>query len=108
MVLTLSVLASSLAFPAHSSFGQQEQPVTLRRVVNKVAPEYPRTARDMNLGGTVKVEAVVASNGTVKSVEIRGGHPLLAVAAVGAISKWKWEPAAHETREPVELKFNPR
>lgn len=107
IVVVLLTLASYLAFPVHSSFAQQEQSTTPRRVVNKVAPEYPRTARDMNLGGTVRVEALVSSNGRVKSVEIRGGHPLLAVAAVGAVSKWKWEPAAHETREPVELRFDP-
>ena len=106
IVVTLLALVSVLAYPAQPSFAQ-EQSASARRIVNRVAPEYPRTARDMNLGGIVRVEAVVATNGCVKSVEIRGGHPLLAVAAMGAVSKWKWEPATHETREPVELKFSP-
>jgi TonB family protein len=106
--IVVTLLAFVLVFTSSAcpSFAQ-EQSATARRIVNRVAPEYPRTARDMNLGGIVRVEAVVATNGSVKSVEIRGGHPLLAVAAVGAVSKWKWEPATHETREPVELKFNP-
>jgi len=43
----------------------------------------------------------------VKSVEIRGGHPLLAQAAAAAISQWKWEPANHESRETVEVNFVP-
>jgi len=65
-------------------------------------------ARNLNLSGIVRVEAVVATNGRVKSVQIKGGHPVLAEAAAGAVAQWRWEPAAHETREPVEVKFNPQ
>jgi TonB family protein len=61
----------------------------------------------MHLQGQVKVEAVVAPNGTVKSVEVKGGHPMLAEAATTAVRKWKWAPAAHETHEPVVVKFDP-
>ena len=61
----------------------------------------------MGLEGVVKVEALVASDGSVKSVEIKGGHPVLAQAAANAVRRWRWEPAAHESHEPVELKFSP-
>jgi TonB family protein len=61
----------------------------------------------MHISGNVKVEAVVAPNGKVKLVEIKGGHPVLAQAAADAVSRWKWEPADHESREPVEVKFVP-
>jgi len=106
-VVMLLILA--LFFGCHAEcVAQQDLSAGSRRIVNKVPPEYPRMARDMNLGGTVRVEALVAGNGSVRSIEIRGGHPLLAAAAVGAVSKWKWEPAVHETRETVELKFSPR
>jgi len=69
-----------------------------RKVVNRVVPAYPDMARTMNLKGNVKVEAVVAPSGAVKSVEIRGGHPVLAKSAENAVFKWKWESAARETR----------
>jgi TonB family protein len=59
----------------------------------------------MGLKGTVRVEAVVSSDGNVKAVEVKGGHPVLAQAAVSAIRKWKWEPAVRESREPVEVTF---
>jgi TonB family protein len=65
-------------------------------------------ARTMKLKGTVKMDALVAPNGTVKSVEVRGGHPVLVEAAENAIRKWRWQPAAHETREPIEVTFDPR
>jgi len=43
----------------------------------------------------------------VKSVEVKGGHPLFVQAAQNALREWKWEPAAHETDEIVELRFTP-
>jgi outer membrane biosynthesis protein TonB len=51
------------------------------------------------------LEVVIAPNGTVKSVELKGGHPTLADAAQNALRQWKWEPAAHETRQTLEIKF---
>jgi len=51
--------------------------------------------------------ALVAPNGTVKSVEVKGGHPLLAEAAQNALRQWKFEPASHETSEFVEIQFAP-
>jgi hypothetical protein len=62
----------------------------------------------MNLKGSVKAEAVVQPNGMVKSVEIRGGHPVLVEAVQHAIYKWRWAPAAHESRELIEVKFEPQ
>jgi len=90
-----------------ASLAQQEQ-TEGRRLINRVQPQYPEVARNINLSGTVKAEAVVASNGAVKSLEVKGGNPLLIRAAQNAIYKWKWAPATHETREPIEVKFELR
>lgn len=92
-----------------TSFSNAQETIEgTRRVVTRVTPQYPTMARSMRLSGNVKVEALVAANGTVKSVEVKGGHPVLAVAAQNAIHQWKWEPAAHETHELVEIRFNPQ
>ena len=54
----------------------------------------------MNISGTVKIEVVVASNGTVKEARVVGGHPVLANAALDAAKKWRFEPSsAREHRE---------
>ena len=90
------------------SLAQQEQADGARKIVSRVIPRYPEMARTMNLKGNVKVEVVVGPSGAVKSVEIRGGHPVLAKSAENALFKWKWESAARETRELVEIKFNPQ
>jgi len=78
-----------------------------RQVVTRVNPQYPNLARGMKLQGSVKVEAVVAPDGSAKTVEIKGGHPLLAQAAHDAVQKWKWAPAPKQTVELIEVKFNP-
>jgi len=98
------VLSIVVAMPA---VAQQEHTEALRKVVNKAEPIYPSLARRMAISGTVRVEAVVAPNGTVKSTSIIGGHPLLAQAAVDAVRKCKWEPAPHESKEIVILNFRP-
>lgn len=105
-ILTL-LFASMIALCPQKSFSQDDSE-SKRKVTNRVLPDYPDMARRMSLRGIVKVDAVVGSNGVVKTVEIRGGHPVLAQAAVAAVRKWKWEPSSHETREPVEVKFEPQ
>jgi len=61
----------------------------------------------MALEGVVKVEALVAADGSVKGVDVKGGHPVLAQAAMNAVRRWRWEAAARESHEVVELKFSP-
>ena len=102
--LTLTWIVLGLSF---ACFAQQDQSSGMREVATRVVPEYPQVARNLKLGGIVKVEAVVAPNGTVKAVAIRGGPPILTNAAMDAVRKWKWVRAPYETKEPVEVTFSP-
>jgi TonB family protein len=68
---------------------------------------YPELAKKMNLGGTVRVVAVVAPDGNVKSVEPVGGSPVLLKAAQDAVAKWKFAPGT-ESKEILELHFTPQ
>jgi TonB family protein len=104
--LTISglLLASAVLLGSSASHAQE---VSKRRLLVRAAPEYPALARTMALQGIVKVEALVAPDGTVKNAEIKGGHPVLAQAALNAVRRWKWESAAHESHEVVEVKFSP-
>ncbi len=80
----------------------------MRRIVRKALPQYPEIAKRMNLAGTVKVVATVAPDGTVKSVQPMGGSPLLLQAAADAVNKWKFAPASAESKEVIELRFDPQ
>jgi len=78
-----------------------------RKIVNKVVPQYPQTARSMNLSGTVKLEVLVQPSGSPKSIQVKGGNPLLVQSAQFAVHGWKWEKTDHDTTEQVEFHFNP-
>jgi TonB family protein len=100
-------LSALLVSNAPKSFAQQNQSESKRKMTTRVTPNYPGIARTMNISGTVKVEAVVAPDGTVKSAVVTGGHPLLGQAAVDAVRQSKWEPAKSETHELVTICFRP-
>jgi|SRR6267154_1618261 len=86
----------------------QESAESVRKVVTRVTPQYPSLARSMNLQGAVKMLVMVEPNGSLKSVEVRGGNPVLVQAAEKALRQWKWEPTGHATSEVIELRFAPR
>jgi len=85
----------------------QQNPPSNRRIVNQTAPAYPSSARSMALGGVVKLEALVAPDGSVKAVDVKSGHPVLAQAAANTVRQWRWEPAPQESYELVEISFSP-
>jgi len=79
-----------------------------RKVLSKIAPSYPEIARRMQITGTVRLQVEIQPNGLVGHSKVLGGHPMLAQAALDAIQKWKWAPAAETTTETVEVNFNPQ
>ena len=74
---------------------------------SKVTPLYPEIARKMNLAGVVKIELVVAPNGTVKETKVIGGNPILVNAALDAVKKWRFETASDDSVGVVEFRFDP-
>lgn len=104
-LLALAWMVAGLVSTA--GYGQDGQLETSRRAKSKIAPAYPDLARKMNLTGTVKVEVVVAPNGVVKDAKVIGGHPVLGNAALDAVKKWRFEPAAMESSGIVDFKFEP-
>jgi TonB family protein len=109
---TTAVLFAALALTTAAPIavrGQQAQSEELvRRAKSRIHPSYPELARKMNITGTVKVEVVVAPNGTVKEARVVGGHPVLANAALDAAKKWRFEPASVESTGVIDFKFEPR
>ncbi|MFZ1919580.1 MAG: energy transducer TonB [Terriglobales bacterium] len=77
-----------------------------RQVIQKIAPVYPDLAKHTHLSGVVRLRATIASNGSVKSIELIGGNPVFVQSAQDAVTKWKYAPAPAETRELIELEFN--
>ncbi len=89
-----------------STFAQNTGASTDRKVLSHTSPVYPDLAKKMHIRGTVKVEAVVRPNGTVKSTRVLGGNPVLINAAQDAVTKWKFEAGQSETTQIVQLAFD--
>lgn len=101
----LLLAAITIAFSTISQ--GQESADAPRKVLTQTPAVYPTLARSMNIHGVVKLEVQVAPNGSVKRVDVKGGHPLLTQSAVTAVGHWKFEAAPHDTKQVVEIKFEP-
>ena len=78
-----------------------------RKVKSRVNPIYPDIARRMGITGNVKLQVVIAPNGTVKDTKVIGGHPILVNAVLDAVKKWKFETGNEESTGTLEFKFEP-
>ena len=77
-----------------------------RHPLKQGMPEYPAILKKLKIGGTVKLNALVAADGTVKKTKIDGGNPVLAEVASNAVRKWKYAPSSEDTNVPVEMIFD--
>jgi protein TonB len=61
------------------------------RKVADVRPDYPITARNARVEGTVILEAVIDARGIVADVRVLKSIPLLDEAAIEAVKKWRYQ-----------------
>jgi len=85
---------------AQRSAAQQD-----RKVIKKINPEYPLIAKKLNLQGTVRVEITIAPEGSVSSIAILGGNPVLSQAVDEAVKQWKYASVPEESKKILEFKF---
>ncbi len=78
-----------------------------RKLVYKEVPVYPSELKSHYIGGIVRLKIGISPRGTVDTVTPIGGNPILTEAAVAAVKKWKYAPAASATTVNVEFVFNP-
>ena len=95
----LGMLVLGLAITASAQEG--------RKLIAQPAPAYPEIARRARLSGTVKVQVLIAPDGSVKDVKVIGGHPLFVDATIEALKKWKYVPSNAEASVALEFNFHP-
>ena len=64
----------------------------MRAVSFKTVPEYGSIAKQLRLSGPVGLDVVIAEDGTVETVTLVSGNPVLGKMAMEAIKKWKFTP----------------
>ena len=71
-------------------------------LVHRVEPIYPPLARAARIQGPVLLQAIISKQGTIESLRVVSGHPMLVQAAVSAVQQWRYRP--YELNgEPVEV-----
>jgi protein TonB len=90
--------------------GQRSSGAVPAKLIHRVDPVYPQTARSMRLGGIVRLELSIGSDGRVRGIKTLSGSEFLANAATEAVRKWRYEPAkqngkAVESQVEVQVNF---
>ena len=78
--------------------------VQAAKIITKVQPIYPESARAGGAQGSVLLHAVVSKDGRPLSLQVLNSqvNPDLARAAVEAVSQWRYQPTLLNG-EPVEI-----
>ncbi|MBZ5543297.1 MAG: energy transducer TonB [Acidobacteriia bacterium] len=66
--------------------------VVAAKAIYQPAPVYPPLAQRARVEGVVRLEAVIATDGTIQNLRALSGHPLLVGAALEAVSHWRYQP----------------
>jgi len=76
--------------------------VEAARAISRPMPDYPPLARMARVQGTVRLEAVISTDGRIQNLRVLAGHPLLVNAALEAVARWRYQPTLLNG-EPVEV-----
>jgi len=98
------IVSGKLARPTLTALEAEE------RLIQKVTPDYPKTARQGRMEGPVTVHIIVNREGRVVKMTPQSGNPFLLVAAMDAILRWRYRPYTVsgervEFETDVNLKF---
>ena len=84
-------------------------------LVRKVNPVYPPLARQARISGTVVLRVIIGTDGSIESLTLVSGHPMLAPAAIDAVKQWKYkpfllngQPQKVDTEVTVNFELSPR
>ena len=71
-------------------------------LVRRVEPVYPTLAQQIRKSGKVELHAVIATDGSVQSLEVVRGDPLFVGSALDAVRQWRYRPT-YLNGQPVEI-----
>jgi protein TonB len=71
-------------------------------LIHRVEPVYPTLPRQMGRGGRVELRAIVATDGTIQSLQVVSGDPLFIQSALDAVRQWRYRPTFLNGK-PVEI-----
>ena len=72
------------------------------RLIQRVEPVYPESAKKQDVTGTVRLRAIIDIGGNVMQLDVESGPPPLQQAALDAVRQWRYQPALLNG-EPIEV-----
>jgi protein TonB len=61
-------------------------------LIYRVEPKYPPLAIQTHRGGRVELRAVIATDGTIQSLQVVSGDPIFIQSAEAAVRQWRYRP----------------
>jgi protein TonB len=71
-------------------------------LIHRVEPVYPPLARQTHREGQVELRAIIATDGTMQSLQVVKGDALFLSSATDAVSQWRYRPTVLNG-QPVEI-----
>lgn len=71
-------------------------------LVRRIEPVYPKIAEIARISGPVVLSAIIASDGSIQSLVVVSGNPMLTPAAEAAVREWRYKPTSLDG-QPVEV-----
>ncbi len=71
-------------------------------LIRRVQPDYPPLARQTRREGRVELHAIIATDGTIQSLEVRSGDALFRQSALEAVRQWRYRPTVLNG-QPVQV-----
>jgi protein TonB len=71
-------------------------------LIDRVEPVFPALARQIRRNGKVELHAIIATDGTIQSLEVVSGDPLFVGSALDAVGQWRYKPT-YLNGQPVEI-----
>jgi periplasmic protein TonB len=71
-------------------------------LIYRVQPVYPPLARQARVQGSVELRAIISRTGTIENLIVVRGHPMLSVAAIDAVRRWRYRPYLLNS-QPIEV-----
>jgi protein TonB len=71
-------------------------------LIHRVEPAFPALARQTRREGTVELHAIIATDGSVSSLQFLSGEAIFAQSALDAVSQWRYKPTLLNGH-PVEV-----
>jgi len=76
--------------------------ISAAMLIHRVEPVYPILPKQMGRSGRVELRAVIATDGTIQSLQVVSGDPLFYQSAMDAVRQWRYRPTVLNG-EPVEV-----